>query len=300
MPGGSAGRYHSPLRYPGGKGKVANYFKVLLMENDLLGIDYVEPYAGGASVALSLLYEDYVGHIHINDLNAGVHAFWHAALHQTGELCRRIETTQVTMDEWRRQRDVYRAGAADPLDLAFAVFFLNRTNRSGIIAGGVIGGQQQTGAWKLDARYNTTELVKRIRKIGRHRDRITLTHLDAAALLEQGVTSADDVFFYLDPPYFVKGEGLYDNFYAAEDHQAVATAVLALEHPWVVSYDAAPEIIQMYGAARSIRYRLSYSAHERQAGSEVMFYSDDLGIPDDLPAGISMHAVDAARATATP
>lgn len=299
MAGGSAGRYHSPLRYPGGKGKVANYFKLLLMENDLLGVDYVEPYAGGASVALGLLYEDYVGHIHINDLNAGVHAFWNAALHQTGDLCRRIEKTEVTMDEWRRQRDVYRRGSdADALDLAFAVFFLNRTNRSGIIAGGVIGGQQQTGAWKLDARFNKTELVQRIRKLGRHRDRITLTHLDAAALLKQWANRVDAAFFYLDPPYFVKGEGLYDNFYAPEDHQAVAAAVLALEHPWVVSYDAAPEIIDMYRDARSRRYRLSYSAHERQAGSEVMFYSDDLHIPENLPAGISMQAVNAARTPA--
>lgn len=300
MAGGSAGRYHSPLRYPGGKGKVANYFKVLLIENSLIGMDYVEPYAGGSSVALGLLYEDYVGHIHINDLNAGVHAFWDAALNCTADLCDRILKTEVTIEEWLRQREVHRAGAeADPFDLAFASFFLNRTNRSGIIGGGVIGGLEQTGAWKLDARYNKPELVQRIRKLGRHRDRITLTHLDAAVLLGLWATREDAAFFYLDPPYFVKGEGLYDNFYAPEDHQAVATAVLGLKHPWVVSYDAAPEIIEMYGDARSLRYRLSYSAHERQAGSEVMFYSDDLHIPESLPAGISMQAVDAARTTAT-
>lgn len=299
MPGGSAGRYHSPLRYPGGKGKVANYFKILLTENGLLGTDYVEPYAGGASVALGLLYEDYVGHIHINDLNSGVYAFWYAAIHETGDLCARIDRTEVTMEEWHRQRDVYRRAAdADPLDLAFAVFFLNRTNRSGIIAGGVIGGQNQTGAWKLDARYNKPELLQRIKKLGRHRDRISLTRSDAAELIDQWATRNDDAFFYLDPPYFVKGEGLYDNFYAPEDHRAVATAVLSLRHPWVVSYDAAPEIIEMYRPARSLRYRLSYSAHERQAGSEVMFYSDDLRIPENLPAGISVHAVDAVRSPA--
>lgn len=299
MAGGSAGRYHSPLRYPGGKGKVANYFKILLMENDLLGVDYVEPYAGGASVALGLLYEDFVEHIHINDLNAGVHAFWAAALEHTAELCDRIRRTDVTMAEWHRQREVHRAGSdADPLDLAFAVFFLNRTNRSGIIAGGVIGGQEQTGNWKLDARFNKDDLMARIRKVGRHRDRITLTNLDAAALLQRWATRDDDAFLYLDPPYFVKGEGLYDNFYAPEDHEAVASAVLALPHPWVVSYDAAPEISAMYSDARVRRYQLSYSAHERQAGSEVMFYSHGLHIPESRPAGISMQLVDAARLAA--
>lgn len=296
MARGSAGRYHSPLRYPGGKGKVANYFKILLLENGLAGLDYVEPYAGGASVALGLLYEDYVGHIHINDLNAGVHAFWCAALHHTSDLCDRILKTEVTIAEWLRQREVHRNGAtADPFDLAFASFFLNRTNRSGIIGGGVIGGLDQAGAWKLDARYSKQELVQRIRKVGRHRDRITLTNLDAAQLLTRWTSTDEDAFFYLDPPYFVKGEGLYDNFYAVEDHQTVATAVMALRQPWVVSYDAAPEIIEMYGDARSLRYQLSYSAHERQAGSEIMFYSADLRIPEHVPSGITLQTVHAAK-----
>lgn len=181
----------------------------------------------------------------------------------------------------------------------FAVFFLNRTNRSGIIGGGIIGGQNQTGAWKPDARFNKDELVQRIRKVGRHRDRITLTNLAAAVLLNDWSSRDDHAFFYLDRPYCMKGQGLYDNFYAPEDHQALAKAVLALRHPWVVSYDAAPDVIAMYSDARSLRYRLSYSAHERQAGSEVVLYSPDLHIPEVLPAGISMHTVDAARSSAT-
>lgn len=287
MAGGSTGRYHSPLRYPGGKGKITNYFKLLLTQNRLLGVDYVEPYAGGASVGLALLYEDYVGHIHINDLNGGVHAFWDAALNHTDALCDRILASDPTIKQWRQQRDVHRAGDKAPLlDRAFATFFLNRTNRSGIISGGVIGGLDQTGPYKIDARYGLDDLVRRIRKVGRHRDRITLTRLDAAELLAQWADRDDPAFFYLDPPYYVKGEGLYDNFYEHADHEAVARGVFALKHPWVVSYDAAPQITRMYAAARSIRYGLSYSAAERQSGSEVMFYSDHLVVPDESPSNV--------------
>lgn len=293
---GNNGRAHSPLRYPGGKGKVTNYFKLLLLENDLLGVEYVEPYAGGASVALTLLYEEYVGSVHINDLNPGVHAFWHAVLYQTDELCRRIDATDVTMAEWFRQREVYRStDPVDPLDLAFAVFFLNRTNRSGIIAGGVIGGLDQTGPWKLDARYNKPDLIGRIRKAGRHRDRITLSNLDALQLLEHWAAREDAGFLYLDPPYYVKGEGLYDNFYTADDHAKIATAVQRLKHPWVVSYDNAPAISALYAEVRLTTYQLSYSAQERQFGSEAMFYANGLVIPQQQPACIPTKVVDRAR-----
>ena len=294
--GGSTGRYLSPLRYPGGKGKVANYLKLMVLENDLLGIDYVEPYAGGASVALALLFEDYAGHVHINDINAGVHAFWEAALNNTEELCRRIETTPVTMAQWQIQRAVHRDPDATGIDLGFATFFLNRTNRSGIISGGVIGGKDQTGEWKIDARYTIPELVHRIQKIGRFRSRITLTRLDAAELLWQwSRPGCAKAFFYLDPPYFVKGGDLYDNFYGPGDHAKIARLVSELPHPWVVSYDAVPEVTAMYSKAESNRYGLSYSAARRISGSEVMFRSSGLSWAPEAPAGVSARRVQQAR-----
>lgn len=226
------GLFTSPLRYPGGKGKVSNYVKFLMLENDLVGRDYAEPYAGGASVALSLLFEDYADTVHINDLNPGVHAFWFAVLHETEELCERIKHTPVTIAEWHRQREVATSAGVTQPDLAFATFFLNRTNRSGIIGGGVIGGKNQTGDWKLDARFNKDDLMSRIRKIGRHRTRIALTNLDAADFLKRWTGAcAPPSFLYLDPPYYVKGEGLYDNFYGPGDHAAVAEVVAPIDAP---------------------------------------------------------------------
>ncbi|MFB2597479.1 DNA adenine methylase [Herbiconiux sp. P17] len=294
------GRYPSPLRYPGGKGKVANFVKLVMLENDLVGHDYVEPYAGGASVALSLLYEDFADHIHINDINSGVSAFWQSAVHETDDLCALIDSTNVSIDEWQRQREIAFNPKSDGLSLAFATFFLNRTNRSGIIGGGVIGGLDQEGPWKLDARYNKPELIRRIQKIGRHRNRISVTKMDAVDYLQRWQrTGESPALVYLDPPYYVKGEGLYDNFYGPGDHAAVADAVRRLSHEWLVSYDAHPEIMRIYSGLQTIRYSLSYSANsKRSQGAEVMFFSDSLDVPGLTPSGIPNETV--ARAQVRP
>lgn len=282
--------YFTPLRYPGGKGKLAEYIKAILVTNDLTGGVYVEPYAGGAAVALELLLLDYVEKIHINDLNSGIYAFWKAVLDQPDELVHKIETTLVTIDEWHRQKEIQADTSSSSFNLAFATFFLNRCNRSGILKAGVIGGKDQAGKWKLDARFNKSDLVARIRYIQRFRDRIELHCQDAATLVQDlAVKLPQNSIFYLDPPYYVKGKGLYDNFYNHEDHEAVAQVICGIDSvKWIVSYDDTPEIDAMYAAYRSLRYSLSYSAQRREQGGEVMFFCRDLIIPD-VPSSVPMH-----------
>ena len=289
----------SPLRYPGGKGKVSNFIKLLMLENGLVGREYYEVYAGGASVALALLYEQYASHIHINDLNRSVHAFWRAALEDTDALCKLIFDTPVTIDEWMRQKSVQKAESPDTLDLAFSTFFLNRTNRSGIISAGVIGGKEQKGHWSLDARYNKNDLIARIKKLARHRSRITITGIDATLFLEISLRqSARPCFAYLDPPYYVKGQGLYEHFYQHDDHVNIASIVRSLNCPWVVSYDAVPEVMALYSEYSQIEYDLSYSAQNRYSGNEVMFFSSDLDIADleSSPAQVKPQTVCRTRA----
>lgn len=290
-------RYPSPLRYPGGKGKIANFVKLLMIENGLVGRDYVEPYAGGASVALSLLYEGYADRAFINDLNPGIFAFWHSALYRTNELCALIESTPVTVDLWRRQKEVINSPESEGLELGFATFFMNRTNRSGIIGGGVIGGLEQTGQWKIDARYNKPALIQRIQKLGRHRSRVSLSNEDAVHYVSAwNEDTVDSAFLYLDPPYFEKGEGLYDNFYDTSDHAKIADSVAHLAHPWIVSYDARPEITNLYPEAMQIRYGLTYSAASKPStGAEIMFFSEGLVVPEQQPEGISNREVDFAK-----
>jgi DNA adenine methylase len=275
--------YPSPLRYPGGKRKLAPFMKAVFELNELGDGDYVEPYAGGAGVALELLFDEYARNIHINDVDRGVFALWVAARDRTDELCALMSTAKLDMDEYRRQRAIYSAPDADPLELAFATLFLNRTNRSGIIAsGGPIGGIAQAGAWRLDARFHADDLIRRLQKIGRYASRIHISGLDAAAFLAAlvpGLPAASLV--YLDPPYYVKGgEALYTSFYGPAEHASVASCVASLERSWIVSYDNVPEIRGLYAAYRSQEYGVRYTAKERYVGREVMFFSDGLRLPD--------------------
>ena len=276
-------RHYSPLRYPGGKSKLAPFITLLFEHNQLCDGHYAEPYAGGAGVALSLLYGDYASRIHINDLDRSVFAFWHSVLNATEDLCRRVIDTQLTVAEWKRQRHVQTSKDTAPLlELGFSTFFLNRTNRSGIIgSGGVIGGLKQTGGWGIDARYNARDLVRRIERVASLSSRIALTNLDALVFLQCArATLPAKSLVYLDPPYFVKGQQkLYANFYGPDDHDEVAKAVADSPWPWVVSYDAAPEIRRIYRGYRKREYDLRYSAAGNYLGSELIFFSAELRVP---------------------
>ncbi len=276
-------RYFSPLRYPGGKSKLTGFVKAVFRANDLLDGTYVEPYAGGASLALSLLFDEYAGRIVINDYDPGVFAFWSSVLTETAALCRLIRNTPVTPAEWKKQRAVYQKGAAaGVLQLGFATFFLNRTNRSGIIAsGGMIGGSRQTGTWKIDARYNASELVRRIQRIAEYSDRIRVSNLDALTFLRRTLPRLGKrSLVYLDPPYYVQGQQrLYANYYEPADHERIAEVMPHVQVPWIVSYDDRGQIRRLYEAYRSISYRLHYAASERHHGAEVMFFAHGLSIP---------------------
>ena len=285
---------YTPLRYPGGKKRLVSVVKCLLEANGLSDVRYVEPCAGGAAIALAVLYENYATSIHINDLDRAVYAFWHTALNETEWLCRRIERVRVSIRVWRQQREVYRDREQADLDeLGFATLFLNRTNRSGILKGGVIGGQDQTGDWGIDARFNRRNIIDRIRMVGRYSNRIHLHQMDARAFVDEVIPKlGKSVFTFLDPPYIDSGQGLYLNNYAVDDHRRLAKSVSRLKSSWIVTYDHAAIAHKLYGRFRRIVYDLHYVTNDRYLGREVMFVSNGLHLPA-LPylLGARMHLV---------
>ena len=242
-------RFYSPLRYPGGKHRLSQSIAEICSDNGING-HYVEPFAGGASVALRLLIENDFERITINDYDRAIYAFWYSVLHHTDALCQRILETELTMDTWHQQKAIHKAKAsADLFSLGFATLFLNRTNRSGIITGGVIGGLDQTGPYKIDCRFNKAKLVDRIRRIAHLKCRIQLTHLDALSLIQmiQADCPSRNTLVYFDPPYYAKGSTLYMNYFDDTQHQALAQAIQAMKNiHWIVSYDAKPEILKLY------------------------------------------------------
>jgi DNA adenine methylase len=278
-------KFSTPLRYPGGKAKLTDFLKLLITENELLGCDYVEAYAGGAGIAINLLSHGYANRIHLNDLNPSVFAFWHSVVNSPDELCKLINDIPVSIEQWHLQKQIQKnAKNHSSLELGFSTFFLNRTNRSGIIQAGVIGGKNQDGIWKLDARFNKADLIARIERIAQFQSKINLYNLDGEVFIKSIIPKLPQKsLVYLDPPYYVKGQGLYENHYTHEDHLKIANLVLnRLKRPWLVSYDFTPEIVDMYPSVSSIVYGLNYSAQQRYEGAEVMFFSEKLTVPDVL------------------
>lgn len=274
--------FYSPLRYPGGKRKLSNYLKLIFSLNDLLDGVYIEPYAGGAGIALSLLFDEYARSIYINDLSKPIYSFWYSVLNHTKELCDLIRLTEITVDEWHRQKEVqFNSDSSSVIELGFSTFFLNRTNRSGILKGGVIGGVNQNSKYSIDARFNKVELIKRIKRISRYKSRIFLSNEDACVFIGKFKSNMPEKgLFYFDPPYYVKGKGLYEDYYEHKDHLNIAEQIKDFDFNWIVSYDNSPVIKSFYKDFRHITYSLNYSIGTRYEGSEVMFFSDNLTVPD--------------------
>ncbi|PTO70117.1 DNA adenine methylase [Vibrio splendidus] len=266
--------FYSPLRYPGGKSKLTAYVVETLRLNNLEGGTYVEPFAGGCAIAWYLLLEGHVENVWINDLDPAIHAFWYSVLNRTDELCQLIDDTDVTIQEWHRQKAVYANNRTNSLELGFATFFLNRTNRSGIIKAGVIGGLEQKGNYLLNCRYNKERLVEQIRAIAARRQNIVLTNLDATQFIDEYLPGIEGpCLVNIDPPYYVKGKGLYQNFFEHDDHYRLYRSVRNIQQPWIVTYDEAPEICGIYAEFEPQVFGLTYTAQTKRKGSEVIIHS---------------------------
>lgn len=281
-------RLYSPLRYPGGKAPFAPFIAKIMQVNGLAGGHYLEPYAGGAGVALDLLFQGYASHIHINDADPAVYAFWVSVTQHSEELLELLSSTPITIEEWFKWRSIIRNDCQSSLvEKGFATLFMNRTNRSGILKAGVIGGKNQGGIYKLDARFKKDVIATRIKEIARRSKDITVYSEDSLALLKRCKEFLPmHSLIYLDPPYYVKGKGLYRNYYEHDDHVAIAETIRAkdFKRHWVVSYDNADEIRAMYQLVNAKTYGLNYTAQRRYVGNEVMFFSQDLIVSDnDIP-----------------
>lgn len=273
-------KFYSPLRYPGGKNKLSKFIASICKNNKVDG-HYVEPYAGGASVALYLLFNGYVKEITINDYDRAIYAFWYSVLNNPEKLCRKIRNAKVDLENWRKQKIVQngKEQEKDLLKLGFSTLFLNRTNYSGIIDGGMIGGASQKSQYKIDCRFNKEELIERIRFISIHRKNIDLKNIDALDLIKK-IKKDKNTIFYFDPPYYLKGPSLYMNHYQHEDHEKVSKEIRKIKNSkWLVSYDNTPEIKKMYKSCNKKEYAFFHTAHSTRVGKEILFFSKGLAVP---------------------
>lgn len=264
----------SPLRYPGGKAALADFFAEVISRLGISGPQYVEPYAGGAGAGLVLLRQDRIERLVINDIDPAVYAFWRAVVTDADEFAGRILDTPLTVEQWQEQKAVYRAAdESDPVTLGFAFFYLNRTNRSGILNAGPIGGMKQTGNYKIDARFNREQLAQRIAAIGDLASRINVLSLDGIAVTRRYATDSSS-FLYVDPPYVDMGSSLYLNAFTHRDHADLAATLDQVpDGNWVVTYDVSDFIRDRYRAHDVREYELSYSAHRTGKARELLIAS---------------------------
>lgn len=282
-------RTASPLRYPGGKSALLNMVSAILRDNKIDRGHYVEPFAGGGGLALSLLYKGDVGEIHLNDIDPAISALWEAMLSSADALIELMWSTPINIEERARQRQIYLTHDADRLKLGFSALYLNRVNRSGIIkTGGVIGGQSQNGDYLMDCRFNRQDIASRIKRISKYAKRIHFSSSDARVFLRE----IDDKLpkrslIYADPPYFAKGAELYTSAFGTGDHETLRDSMLALKSPWILTYDNVPQIASLYLARRQFSFDINYSAQIKRIGKELLVASKGLRVTDELRQGQS-------------
>lgn len=280
-------RFHSPLRYPGGKANLVSLLEETILLNDLSGATYYEPFAGGAGAALGLLERGVVSKLFLNDLDVRIFAFWRASLNQTGKMIDRVMSTPLTIDEWYRQKEICKTPSRyNQIDVGFAAFFMNRCNRSGVLTGaGPIGGLSQNGKWRLDVRFYREELAQRFKSLGANRHRISVTRLDAVTFLQQFLPfgkKRDRAFVYLDPPYVGKGKRLYLNAYDEKDHRRLASFMRKQTSLcWLMSYDDTQLVRELYSDMQLATLTIDYKLQRKRSAQELIISPHDLATPND-------------------
>lgn len=276
----------SPLRYPGGKSAFYPYFSALMEQNGLKNRRYFEPYVGGAGVALGLLSLNAASEAILNDADYHIYCFWKSVLNENERFIEKIQNVALSIKEWYKQRRIYsKPEKYSIFEIGFSTFYLNRCNRSGILAGaGPIGGYNQIGEWRLDARFNKDNLMMRIKDVGALKDRIFIKNLDAIVFLRKYLPCGQgrkNIFVYIDPPYVSAGDRLYLNFYSEEDHRKLASYLLQqVNLKWVVTYDDTPLIRGLYSSCQRWLFSLVYSLQSKQKGKELLIIPECLQLPN--------------------
>jgi len=277
FPGRNTTNAVSPFRYPGGKGFLsgflANYMRERFNETK---VTFLEPFCGGAGAALNLLADGFVEDLRLNDADIRIYSAWRAMVSETDRFVERVRNVPLTMKEWYIQSQIAseRQGDEYDFDLGFASFYLNRTTRSGIVSkAGPIGGYEQTGKWKIDARFNRVGLESRIRWIGENRNRIIVSNLDVLSFLDRSRRRLDPstAFYFIDPPYVKAGGRLYLNSMDEAKHVALSDMLSSGKiTSWVLTYDDHPLIRQIYSDQHLQHINVNYSLQKKRKESEIL------------------------------
>lgn len=267
----------TPLRYPGGKTKLYKYVLNLITLNNMIGCTYVEPFAGGAGLAIKLLLGGIVKNIVLNDIDFAIYSIWDLILNHTDVLCDFIANVPLNVNEWQKQKVIYNNQTKyTQIEVGLAAFYLNRTNISGVLTGGVIGGLSQNGKYKIDARFNREKLIKKVVNIAKHKESIHLYNWNAVEFVLNILPNYEQCFVYFDPPYVNKAPRLYRDSFTLDDHKYLAEVISACQFKWIVTYDECNFIKTLYKDFEYEIISIPYSAGQtKKVGNEMVIFGSN-------------------------
>lgn len=260
----------SLLRYPGGKAKIYDFIKNIINKYGLNNRTYVEPFSGGFGLGLKLLLNNDVSNVIINDYDIHIYSFWKCVFYDTKNLIKKIEITPINVQEWKKQKEIYNNfNNYNTLEIGFSTLFLNRTNYSGILKGGPIGGFEQQGKYKIDCRFNKQRIIMYLLELSKLKKQVEVYNLDAIALIHKLKNRENDLFYNFDPPYVKKGQELYLNAFERQDHINLRNEVVAINTDWIMTYDNEKFIEELYKEFFLSSQILTYSVNTKRRVKEL-------------------------------
>lgn len=264
--------YKSPLRYPGGKASLSGVIARIVKDQKLEGCRVFEPYAGSAAVSIALVGAGVCTSGSISERDPLLYSFWKCVFTNPAKLLRRINKTEISLQTWHELRPLLDLDEPDESQadlLAFAALFFNRTNFSGVIHSGPIGGQTQSSDYAIDCRFNREELADRVDRLATLGEKIDVQFADALDVIK-AQRNKRGAFFYIDPPYFLQGKKLYRYNYRLSGHIALADALRKAKFSWLLSYDNHDVIENLYEDFHNVYQEFRYSSRMPKKENELL------------------------------
>ena len=259
------------LRYPGGKAKIYKKVSEIISANDLSSKTYCEPYSGGFGLGLKLMLNGDIEKFIINDYDRHIYSFWKSVFCHTKKLIEKIRNTDITIEQWHIQKEIYNNPKGRTIvEIGFSTLFLNRTNFSGILMSGPIGGFKQTGKYKINCRFNKEGIIELIKKVASHKKKVKIYRKDAVKLIDMLKPTEQDIFYNFDPPYVNKGEELYLNAYKQKDHIELSKKIDKIDTEWIMTYDNVELIKGLYSKYNQFTFDLLYTVSSKRTEKELM------------------------------
>lgn len=265
----------SPLRYPGGKTWLIPHIREWLRRTDPEIL--IEPFAGGATVSLTAVMEELASRAVMMEIDRDVAAFWRAALEHGAELQERVRRFEPTVE---RVRELERLAPATLADHGFRTLALNRTRRGGVLAPGASFCRKGENGKGVLSRWYPETLAKRLAAIEKYAGRFVFMEGDgekALPILLRGWGRKAAIF--VDPPYTAQGgKRAGSRLYAHSDIDHARLFAMLAEHGsnFLMTYDAAPEIVDLVRrhGFRAVRLSMKNGHHNRL--SELVITSEPL------------------------